>query len=114
MVIMPAGQSCRDLGVSLDEMKSFALAEIDWKDVLVVVSGFEPGWDQAVGLTAIDLGIPLHLVIPFHGWQSKWSEAQQKKCQKMIEGSTIFTYWTEKIWLDTQANQYMASLSDQV
>lgn len=42
-----------------------------------VVSGMALGWDTALALAAIELGIPLTAAVPFEGQERKWRPEQQ-------------------------------------
>lgn len=48
-------------------------------DVTEVVSGMAQGWDTAVALAALSLGVPLVAAIPFKGQESKWPEEARKR-----------------------------------
>lgn len=43
-----------------------------------VVSGMALGWDTALALAAIELGIPLTAAVPFEGQERKWRPEQQE------------------------------------
>lgn len=113
MILLPSGLSCRDLGVSLEDLKSFALCEIEWSRVSSVVCGMEPGWDQAVALTAIDSGIDVHLVIPNYERMGKWSLSQQKKCQVIIDAALIVENWGSS-GSELDADRRLASLAEEL
>lgn len=44
---------------------------VAWQPDLVI-SGMALGWDQAVALAAIDLGLPFMAILPFEGMESRW------------------------------------------
>jgi uncharacterized phage-like protein YoqJ len=39
-----------------------------------VLSGMALGWDQAVAIAALQLGLPVHAYVPFNGQNAKWSK----------------------------------------
>lgn len=108
------GPTCQELGgLSLVELSTFALAEIEWPRIRAVICGINPGWDQAVGLTALDIGVPLHIVIPYFNWEKKFTGAVLKHATKMLdEAMTIVSMAGEH---DEQpANRYMGECGDEV
>ncbi len=53
-------------------LTSFAQACLMQEAPEAVVSGLALGWDTAVALAALDLGLPLLVVIPFPNQASRW------------------------------------------
>ncbi len=49
-----------------------------------VVSGMAQGWDQALGLAALELDIPLICALPFEGQEAKWPLDARGRYQKML------------------------------
>ena len=55
-----------------------------------VVSGMALGWDTALALAAIELGIPLTAAVPFEGQERKWRPEQQRLFQAILaRASTV-------------------------
>ena len=55
-----------------------------------VVSGMALGWDTALALAAIELGIPLAAAVPFEGQERKWRPEQQRLFQAILaRASTV-------------------------
>lgn len=50
----------------------------------VVISGGALGWDTALALAAIKLGIPLVMAIPFPGQAEAWAEESQVRWEKLL------------------------------
>jgi uncharacterized phage-like protein YoqJ len=46
--------------------------------ISIMRSGMALGWDQAIAMASIDLGIPYDAYIPFEGFESKWPEESRK------------------------------------
>lgn len=44
-----------------------------------VITGMALGWDTALGLACIDLGIPFISAVPFLGQESVWTKADQAR-----------------------------------
>jgi len=115
--IVPIGPPCVDLGVTTEQLNAFALTELadllETAGTVTVISGLEPGWDHAVAKTALGIGLNLHIVIPYCGWEMKWSAGFQKKCQTLIDECFILTYMsTDRTHDDWPANSYMVSIAD--
>lgn len=49
-----------------------------------VISGMALGWDQAVALAALDLGIPVHAYIPFVAQADAWPMHSQIAYQNLL------------------------------
>lgn len=111
--ILTIGAGCQDLGLSLDDLTSFALAEIDWPSIYYIVCGVDPGWDQAMATTAIAQNIPVHIMIPYHGWELKWSKAIQKKARLLMEQAQAVTTWSEHIHDERPTINHMIDCCDE-
>jgi uncharacterized phage-like protein YoqJ len=109
--VMTIGPSCRDLGLSLDVLSNFVLGELEWDSIDGIICGIEPGWDQAVALTALDIGKPVHVITPYPGWEKKWSDSIQKKCLRIIDQATTWTYMNS-IHDERPADGHMVDCSD--
>lgn len=53
-----------------------------------VISGMALGWDTALALAAIDLGIPLTAAVPFEGQERKWRPEQQELFRTILAQAT--------------------------
>jgi uncharacterized phage-like protein YoqJ len=51
----------------------------------VVIIGMALGWDQALAVAAIRLGIPLKAYVPFLGQESKWPKDSQQLYHLILE-----------------------------
>jgi uncharacterized phage-like protein YoqJ len=57
---------------------------------LKIVSGMALGWDTAITLAAIELGIPFIAAVPFEGQESVWSkEAQARYCEMLSKAESV-------------------------
>lgn len=53
-----------------------------------VISGMALGWDTALALAAIELGIPLTAAVPFEGQERKWQPEQQDLFRAILARAT--------------------------
>ena len=53
-----------------------------------VVSGMALGWDTALALAAIELGIPLTAAVPFEGQERTWRPEQQQLFRAILARAT--------------------------
>jgi uncharacterized phage-like protein YoqJ len=53
-----------------------------------VVSGMALGWDTALALAALELGIPLTAAVPFEGQETKWRPEQQELFRAILARAT--------------------------
>lgn len=53
-----------------------------------VISGMALGWDTALALAAIELGIPLTAAVPFEGQERKWRPEQQEQFRAILALAT--------------------------
>lgn len=111
--ILTAGPTCQELAVALPDLRGFVLAELNWDDISFIVCGLTPGWDHAVALTAIEVGKYIHVVIPYSGWEMKFSASLQKNCRKILDGCHVLTYMGSE-HVEGPANHYMVSLVERL
>lgn len=52
-----------------------------------VITGMALGWDQAVGLCCLELGIPYIAAVPFAGQERKWPEVAQRLYWYILGGA---------------------------
>lgn len=50
-----------------------------------VISGMALGWDQAVAIAAMDLGIPVKAYLPFIGQADQWPQAAIYEYMRLLE-----------------------------
>lgn len=114
MIIAAAGQSAQELGGSSDQLRSFALVQLaEYKPTMVVI-GVQPGWDHALGFTAIDLQIPLMVIVPYAGYESKYSAGLQKKIQTLIAESMISSWLPRTASTDRHADLDIVNHADAI
>ncbi|MEX5747603.1 MULTISPECIES: SLOG family protein [Massilia] len=53
-----------------------------------VISGMALGWDTALALAAIELGIPLTAAVPFEGQERRWRPEQQDLFRTILARAT--------------------------
>lgn len=58
----------------------------------IVISGMALGWDTAVALSALTLGIELHCYVPFNGHHARWSSKQQEQYHSIIQQTDKVIY----------------------
>lgn len=66
---------------ALRSLAGTALTEIK---PTTVISGMALGWDQALALAALDLGIPLIAAVPFKDQESMWPAASQAQFRAIL------------------------------
>jgi uncharacterized phage-like protein YoqJ len=75
-------------GYGLDVLTSayrLALSHLQETRPATVISGLALGWDTAIALAAIKLGIPLTAVVPFNGQDSRWPEESRERYRKILD-----------------------------
>lgn len=63
---------------------AFATDRLQRDDPAGVITGMALGWDQAVAVACVRLGIPFVAAVPFEGQESRWNEQQQGDYQKLL------------------------------
>ena len=72
----------------LRRLYNFALLRLRELEPTKVISGMALGWDTALALAAIRLGVPLVAAIPFDTFHSQWPQASQDRFWKIVEAAT--------------------------
>lgn len=49
-----------------------------------VISGMAQGWDTALAIAAVDLGIAFDAYVPFEGQESRWPAAAQRRYRDLL------------------------------
>lgn len=60
-----------------------------------VITGGAIGMDTWLAEETLNLGIPLHLYIPFKGQMANWPEVQQKRYNEILGAATEVKYISE-------------------
>jgi uncharacterized phage-like protein YoqJ len=60
-----------------DRLQALARAALLREGPDVVISGMALGWDTALAMAALGLGLPLHAYVPFRGQESRWNADDQ-------------------------------------
>lgn len=75
-----------------------------------VISGMALGWDTALALAAIELGIPLTAAVPFEGQERKWRPEQQEVFRAILARATtvvIVSPGGYAVWKMQVRNEWM-------
>ena len=100
-----------------------ARAMIVLSGATTVIAGGALGWDTALAAAALDLGLPLLLVLPFPGQERRWPRADQLRYKQQREAATAVFYLSEEtpgddtdavIALMNARNAFMVDHADQV
>lgn len=93
MIISGTGHRPDKLGgydaLTLIRLTSLAVAVLNKKSPSKVISGMALGWDTALALGSIQLGIPLVAAIPFKGQELSWPKASQNQFQEIISKACL-------------------------
>lgn len=98
----------------LAEFAAFTLSNLHAEKV---ISGMALGWDQALAIAAVDLGIPFIAAVPFHGQDSKWPAASQNKYRWLLSKASEVVYVSDGTYSPAKMqirNQYMVDHADYV
>ena len=86
MIICCTGHRPKSLPTGYDTAPLIALAK-PWlaaRKPDAVISGMALGWDTAVAIAALELGIPVHAYIPFVGQADAWPQRAQTEYQSLL------------------------------
>lgn len=104
----------------------FYLTSLDkvTKDGIIVRAGGAIGWDTWLAQTALDIGLELHLYLPFAGQEQKWPTDSREEYDRIRRLAAKVNYTAEryypKVFLErdrqmiTGANQVVALLAPEV
>lgn len=67
-----------------DALGAFALDLLQHERPQGVITGMALGWDQAVAVACVRLGIPFVAAVPFEGQESRWNDQQQGDYEKLL------------------------------
>ena len=84
-----------------------------------VISGMALGWDYAVAVACVRLGIPFVAAIPFEGQESRWPAAAQRDYQMLIKCASYVHVVSERdavaeagiVWAMHKRNEWMVDNS---
>lgn len=80
-----------------------------------VISGMALGWDQAVAIAALDLGIPVRAYVPFVGQADAWPARSNYEYQQILlkcESVRIVSPGGYEIWKMQTRNEAMVDDCD--
>lgn len=66
-------------------LQAFARFQLSMLQPTRVTSGVALGWDTAIALAALDLGLPLICAVPFAGQELRWSLESQRLYHSILE-----------------------------
>ncbi len=70
------------------ELRFFCRSVLRKHQASAVVAGGALGWDQALAWAALDLELPLRLVLPFTGMESRWEPDMRAEFRRMCDLAT--------------------------
>lgn len=86
MIVAATGHRPKSLktGYNLTPLISLVKPWLAARKPDAVISGMALGWDQAVAIAALDLGISVHAYIPFVGQADAWPTHSQTAYQNLL------------------------------
>lgn len=71
----------------LDRLIDLALDSLRSIKPKLVITGMALGWDTALALASIELGVPFHAYVPFKGQELAWPKDSQIKYRDLLKSS---------------------------
>lgn len=85
MILGVAGHRFQKLrGIGAAQLRSIAKDEIQKISPTWLISGMALGWDQACVEAAIELRIPYWAMVPFPGFDERWTERQRTHLRELL------------------------------
>jgi uncharacterized phage-like protein YoqJ len=80
------------------------------------ITGMALGWDTAVAIACVDLGIPWTAAVPFPGQQSIWPLDDQVRWTELIRKATVVEFVSEEYSVSNlqKRNEWMVDHGDYV
>lgn len=89
MIVAGTGHRPDKLGGYLAQtqraLERFALLMLPLVKPSGVISGMAQGWDQALAVACVRLGIPFVAAIPFEGQESRWPRPTQENYRRLLQ-----------------------------
>jgi len=82
-----------------------------------VITGMALGWDQAVAIACLDLGIPFHAAVPFDGQDAVWPHHSRQLYHSLLSKAaevTVVSPGPYAAWKLYRRNEWMIDHSDLV
>ena len=119
MILSATGHRPNKLGgysaYALDKLRAIAYKKIEELKPEKVISGMALGWDTAVAIAALQLGIPLIAAVPFRGQECKWYPESVRMYNNILKKAESIVYVSEgtyAAWKMQTRNEYMVNNSD--
>lgn len=96
-------------------LASFAEEVMDAARPSVVLTGMATGWDQAVAVAAIKLGVPFVAAVPYVGQDSLWDERTRRVYAGLLEAASAVCFVEEPPhagWKMISRNRWMVERAD--
>jgi len=119
LVVATTGHRPKSLPTGYDLVPLIALAK-PWlaaRNPNAVISGVALGWDTAVALAALELGIPVHAYIPFIGQADAWPAHSHAAYQQLLlrcESQKVVSPGGYEVWKMQARNEAMVDDCDMV
>ncbi|HEY9295305.1 MAG TPA: hypothetical protein VIQ31_02825 [Phormidium sp.] len=98
--------------VILDRLTALAYAYLVRVDATHVISGMALGWDTAVCVAALRLGLPVTAAIPFKGQELKWPYKSQQLYHSLLtqcsSSIVLSSYQRRNEWMVQQCDRLVA------
>ena len=118
MILSATGHRPNKLGgysaYALDKLRAIAYKKIEELKPEKVISGMALGWDTAVALATLQLGIPLVAAIPFAGQETKWFPESVRMYHRTLKRAEVIyvSKGAYAAWKMQTRNEYMVNNSD--
>ena len=77
-----------------------------------IISGAALGWDTWLAKRALQLGVPLHMYVPFRGQGSNWPTKSRKTYETLLEKAAAVKYISEEYSKDVFLKRDRAMVDD--
>jgi uncharacterized phage-like protein YoqJ len=101
MILTTTGHRPPRLGLDYSEasrllLVDFAREQLAWlqKDYRItsVIAGAAQGWDQAVMVAALEVGLPVVAAIPFEGQENRWPSEDQERYRELLTRCEVLVW----------------------
>ncbi len=107
---------------TLARLTALARATLSQLQAGKVITGLELGWQQAVGLAALELSLPLIAAIPYDGQDKLWNEQDRERwevilfqAERIVHVDRLPEYHAEEHWAkNRKRDEWMIENSDRI